>query len=121
MRKDRFENIVITLKEKGELSEDFESQNIRVYNVGGMGGILRISALIRSIKILREINPDIIQGWLVHGNLVAQIASIFLPYRFVDDMEYTLYGSSKSRNKAIYSIYYKTSFNIIIFTTKDCF
>jgi hypothetical protein len=38
------------LKEKGELSEDFESQNIRVYNVGGMAGILRISALIRSIK-----------------------------------------------------------------------
>ena len=81
MRKDRFENIIITLKEKGSLSKDFESQNIRVYNVGGMGGILRISALIRSLKILREINPDIIQGWLAHGNLVAQIASIFLPYR----------------------------------------
>jgi len=81
MRKDRFENIVFTLKEKGELSEDFESQNIRVYNVGGMGGILRISELIRSLKILREISPDIIQGWLVHGNFVAQIASIFLPYR----------------------------------------
>jgi glycosyltransferase involved in cell wall biosynthesis len=81
MRKDRFENFVFTLKEKGSLSEDLESQNIRVYNAGGMGGILRISALIRSLKILREINPDIIQGWLVHGNLVAQIASIFLPYR----------------------------------------
>ena len=52
MRRGRFENIVITLKEKGELSEDFESQNIRVYNVGSMGGILRISALIRALKIL---------------------------------------------------------------------
>jgi len=81
MRKDRFENIIFTFKEKGSLSKDFESQNIRVYNVGGMGGILRISALIRSLKILREINPDIIQGWLAHANFVAQIASIFLPYR----------------------------------------
>jgi len=81
MRKDRFENIVFTLNEKGSLSKDFELQNIRVYNVGGMGVILRISALIRTLKILREINPDIIQGWLVHGNFVAQIASIFLPYR----------------------------------------
>ncbi len=81
MRKDRFENIVFTLKKKGSLSKDFELQNIRVYNVGGMGVILRISALIRTLKILREINPDIIQGWLVHGNFVAQIASIFLPYR----------------------------------------
>ena len=59
MRKDRFENIVFTLKEKGSLSKDFESQNIRVYNVGGMGGILRISALIKSLNIFRQINPDL--------------------------------------------------------------
>jgi glycosyltransferase involved in cell wall biosynthesis len=81
MRKDRFENIVITLKEKGELSEDFESQNIRVYNVLGMGGVLRVSALIKSLNIFRQINPDLIQGWLAHGNLIATLASAFLPYR----------------------------------------
>ena len=103
MRKDRFENIVITLKEKGELSEDFESQNIRVYNVGGMGGILRISALIRSLKILREINPDIIQGWLVHGNLVAQIASIFLPYRLSTlwNIRYTALPKPETKNSTL--------------------
>jgi len=103
MRKDRFENIVITLKEKGELSEDFESQNIRVYNVGGMGGILRISALIRSLKILREINPDIIQGWLAHGNFVAQIASIFLPYRLSTlwNIRYTALPKSETKNSTL--------------------
>ena len=103
MRKDRFENIVITLKEKGELSEDFESQNIRVYNVGGMGGILRISALIRSLKILREINPDIIQGWLAHGNFVAQIASIFLPYRLSTlwNIRYTALPKPETKNSTL--------------------
>ena len=59
MRKDRFENIVFTLKEKGSLSKDFESQNIMVYNVGGIGRILRISALIKSLNIFRQINPDL--------------------------------------------------------------
>ena len=59
MRKDRYENIVITLKEKGVLSKDFESQNIMVYNVGGIGRILRISALIKSLNIFRQINPDL--------------------------------------------------------------
>jgi glycosyltransferase involved in cell wall biosynthesis len=103
MRKDRFENIVITLKEKGELSEDFESQNIRVYNVGGMGGILRISVLIRSLKILREINPDIIQGWLAHGNFVAQIASIFLPYRLSTlwNIRYTALPKPETKNSTL--------------------
>ncbi|MAF20499.1 MAG: hypothetical protein CMI55_02330, partial [Parcubacteria group bacterium] len=103
MRKDRFENIVFTLKEKGKLSEDFESQNIRVYNVGGMGGILKISALIRSLKILREINPDIIQGWLVHGNLVAQIASIFLPCRLSTlwNIRYTALPKAETKNSIL--------------------
>jgi len=103
MRKDRFENIVFTLKEKGELSEDFESQSIRVYNVGGMGVILRISVLIRSLKILREINPDIIQGWLVHGSFVAQIASIFLPYRLPTlwNIRYTALPKPETKNSTL--------------------
>jgi len=103
MRKDRFENIVFTLKEKGRLSKDFESQNIRVYNVGGMGGILRISALIRSLKILREINPDIIQGWLAHGNFVAQIASIFLQYRLSTlwNIRYTALPKPETKNSTL--------------------
>ena len=106
MRKDRFENIVITLKEKGDLSEDFKSQNIRVYNVGGMGGILRISALIRSLKILREINPDIIQGWLAHGNFVAQVASIFLPYRLSTlwNIRYTALPKGETRRSILFII-----------------
>jgi len=106
MRKDRFENIVITLKEKGKLSEDFESQNIKIYNVGGMGGILRILAFIRSLKILREINPDIIQGWLAHGNLVAQIASFFLPHRLSTlwNIRYTALPKGETKRSLLFII-----------------
>ena len=106
MRKDRFENIVFTLKEKGELSEDFESQNISVYSVGGMGGILRVSALIKSLNILRQINPDIIQGWLVHGNLVAQIASVFLPYRLsaLWNIRYTALPKAETKRSTLFII-----------------
>jgi glycosyltransferase involved in cell wall biosynthesis len=106
MKTDRFENIVFTLKEKGSLSKDFESQNIRVYNVGGMGGISRISALISSLKILREINPDIIQGWLVHGNIVAKIASIFLPYRLSTlwNIRYTALPKTETKRSILFII-----------------
>jgi glycosyltransferase involved in cell wall biosynthesis len=106
MRKDRFENIVITLKEKGELSEGFESQNIRVYNVGGMGGILRILALIRSLKILRQINPDLIQGWLAHGNLITTLASAFLPYRLSTlwNIRYTALPKDETKRSILFII-----------------
>ena len=106
MRRGRFENIVLTLKEKGSLSKDFESQNIRVYNVGGMGGVLRISALIRSLKILRQINPDLIQGWLAHGNLIASLASAFLPYRLSTlwNVRYTARPKGETRRSILFII-----------------
>jgi len=106
MRKDRFENIVITLKEKGKLSEDFESQNIRVYNVGGMGVILRVLALKKSLNMLRQINPDLIQGWLVHGNLVATLASAFLPYRLLTlwNIRYTALPKGETKRSILFII-----------------
>ena len=101
MRKDRFENIVFTLKENGSLSKDFEFQNIRVYNVLGMGGVSRVTTLIKSLNILRQINPDLIQGWLAHGNLVAKIASIFLPYRLSTlwNIRYTAFRKRKQSDQ----------------------
>jgi glycosyltransferase involved in cell wall biosynthesis len=106
MRKDRFENIVFTLKEKGSLSKDFESQNIRVYNVLGMGGIIRVSVLIKSINIFRQINPDLIQGWLAHGNLVAKIASIFLPNRLPTlwNIRYTALPKGETKRSILFII-----------------
>jgi glycosyltransferase involved in cell wall biosynthesis len=106
MRKDRFENIVITLREKGELSEDFESQNISVYSVGGMGGVLRVSALIKSLNILRQINPDLIQGWLPHGNLIAILVSAFLPYRLSTlwNIRYTALPKAEAKRATLFII-----------------
>ncbi len=106
MRKDRFENIFVTLKEKGKLSEDLESQNIRIYNLGGMSGVLRILALIKLLRILREINPDIIQGSLVQGNLAAQIAAIFLPYRFSTlwNIGYTALPKTETKRSILFII-----------------
>ena len=106
MRKDRFENIVFTLKETGRLSKDFESKNISVYNIGGMGGVLKVSVLIKSLNILRQINPDLIQGWLVHGNLVATLVSAFLPYRLpaLWNIRYTALPKAETKGSTLFII-----------------
>jgi len=106
MNKDRFENIVFTLKEKGSLSKDFETQNISVYNVGSLGGLLRVSTLLRTLQLVRQINPDLIQGWLAHGNLMATLASIFLPYRLTTlwNIRYTALPKPETKRSILFII-----------------
>jgi glycosyltransferase involved in cell wall biosynthesis len=106
MRKDRFENIVLTLKEKGGFNKDFESRNISVYNVGDMGSVLRVSALIKLLKILRQIKPDLIQGWLSHGNLVVSLMSVFKPYRFSTlwNIRHTVFARGEIKRTTLFII-----------------
>ncbi len=81
-------------------------KNIRVYNVLGMGGVLRVSALTKSLNIFRQINPDLIQGWLAHGNLVAKIASVFLPYRLSTlwNIRYTALPKGETKRSILFII-----------------
>lgn len=74
----RFDPVVISLMDKGKLGDRIESLNIPVYAIN-----MQQRSIIVSIKDLiftvQQLKPDLLQGWMAHGNLAAQLAAIFLP------------------------------------------
>jgi len=43
------------------------------------------------IHIVRQVKPDLIQGWMYHGNIAAQLRVFFLK-KNTYFMEYSLFG-----------------------------
>ncbi|MBI5344462.1 MAG: glycosyltransferase [Deltaproteobacteria bacterium] len=76
--RDRFEPVVFSLTEGGILADKIEALGITVYSIGMKRRAIPIIGLVRLIRLLRSLKPDIIQGWMYHANLVAQGSSIFL-------------------------------------------
>ncbi|OQW92597.1 MAG: glycoside hydrolase [Thiotrichaceae bacterium IS1] len=76
-----FEPIVISLANRSEIAQQIESLGIPVYFIGMKPGRFSISGFLRLIRLLQKLKPDIIQGWMYHGNVVAQIVAYFTAKR----------------------------------------
>ena len=74
-----FNPIVISLTDFGTLGENIKLLDIPVYKIDMSAGFLNLFKLWRFIKLIRKIKPDLIQGWMYHGNLAALLAKWFLP------------------------------------------
>lgn len=66
----RFEHVVISLTDKGTQRESLETLGIPVYEIGLGNKVRLVSSVKRLRKLVREINPDVIHGWMYHGSLV---------------------------------------------------
>lgn len=75
----RFDPVVISLMDRGTLRERIEELGIPVYTAGMKPGLPTPASVWSLIRLVREIKPDLIQGWLYHGSLAAQIGSLVLP------------------------------------------
>lgn len=73
----KFKPIVVSLMDRGTFSDRFEALGISVYTINMKQGIPTLRAIWQLIRLIRRLQPDIIQGWMYHGNLAAQFASIF--------------------------------------------
>ncbi|MCB0335769.1 MAG: glycosyltransferase [Bdellovibrionales bacterium] len=71
-----FENHVVSLVPGGTLTQEFLEKGIPLCDLGMKRGVPTLSALLQLRKIIKEFQPDIIQGWLYHGNLVASLAAL---------------------------------------------
>jgi glycosyltransferase involved in cell wall biosynthesis len=52
-----------------------------VYTLGMRSGLPSLSTLLKLRSLIRQLQPDVIQGWMYHGNLAAWLARRFAPGR----------------------------------------
>lgn len=76
-----FSPVVISLLDNGTFGEHIEAEGIPVYTLNMKQGIPTLANIWRLIKIIRQVKPDLIQGWMYHGNIAAQLASLSLLYQ----------------------------------------
>ncbi|MGR6034780.1 MAG: glycosyltransferase family 4 protein [Candidatus Nitrosoglobus sp.] len=99
-RKERSFNLsVISLLDKGVMGGQIQSLGIPVYALGMQRGVPGPMALISLRHLLKKLAPDLIQGWMYHGNLAATVAACSLKLRIpvLWNIRQSLYDLSKER------------------------
>ncbi|WP_269432722.1 glycosyltransferase family 4 protein [Effusibacillus lacus] len=77
MDRRKFDQAVISLIDEGTLGERIKALGIPVHSVGMKSGVPSLGALWKLMRTVRRLNPDLIQGWMYHGNLAAQLSALF--------------------------------------------
>lgn len=77
INRERFSPVVISLTDKGTIGPHIEALNIPLYSLGMWRNLPTPIALLRLACIVHKEKPQIIQGWMYHGNFVAQLSSLF--------------------------------------------
>ncbi|WP_414621935.1 glycosyltransferase [Calothrix sp. CCY 0018] len=77
INRQQFSPIVVSLIDGGVWGNRIEALKIPLHTIKMQQGKPTLAAVLRLIKTVNRLKPDIIQGWMYHGNLAAQLTSIF--------------------------------------------
>lgn len=91
---------VVALKDRGPLASRIEELAVPVHFLGvRRNGLPGPQAILRLVAAARKFRPDVVQGWMYHGNLAAWLVSRVLGGnpRFVMNVRQTLYDFSRER------------------------
>lgn len=73
----RFGNRVISLSDEGTMGSQIRALGVPVTTLDMHGGQPSLSGLRKLRRVVREFKPDVVQGWMYHGNLVGTLARTF--------------------------------------------
>jgi glycosyltransferase involved in cell wall biosynthesis len=77
LNRDRFSPIVVSLIDRGTWGDRIEALEIPVHTLGMKQGVSTLVAFLQLTQLVRKFKPDLIQGWMYHGNLASQLTSFF--------------------------------------------
>ncbi|NOZ51526.1 MAG: glycosyltransferase [Gammaproteobacteria bacterium] len=76
---DHFNCHIISLSGEGTMGPLIRELGVPVTTLGMRGGRLSLSGLVKLRRVVREFQPDLIQGWMYHGNLGVNLARALAP------------------------------------------
>lgn len=71
----RFTPCVISLSDKGIIGPRIEALGVPVYNLGMRQGSPSLAGFFRLRRLILTLRPNLIQGWMYHGNLAASLVA----------------------------------------------
>jgi len=74
---DRFNCSVVSLMDEGTMVPQIEALGVPVTSLGMRRGVPSLSILNELRRVMQKQQPDLIQGWMYHGNLAAWLARFF--------------------------------------------
>ena len=80
---ERFSCHVISLSDEGTIGPQIETIGVPVTALGISRGWQTLSGMIKLYRLVKSFKPDLIQGWMYHGNLAATLACAFAPKKTV--------------------------------------
>ncbi|HTH27416.1 MAG TPA: glycosyltransferase [Sphingobium sp.] len=104
---------IVSLRPPGVLAPRLAATGCDIYSLGVRRSIAGPSALIRLTRVTARKHPDLIQGWMYHGNLAASVAGMLAarPVPVVWNIRHSLAdpASEKASTRALLKISAKLS------------
>lgn len=69
----RFNPIVVSLMDDGDYGPDLRRAGVPVTSIGFSDRLPTPTRLSRLVRSIRQFGPDVIMGWMYHGNLAASL------------------------------------------------
>jgi glycosyltransferase involved in cell wall biosynthesis len=92
-----YKTTVVSLTNLGAIGKSIVDCGVQVHCVGMKQGSVSLKDLIVLVKLIRRIQPDIIMGWMYHGNIAALVAKILSSWKvkLLWNIRHTPYDLSK--------------------------
>jgi glycosyltransferase involved in cell wall biosynthesis len=71
--------VVVSLRDEGTYGQHLIGLGVPVYTLEIRRGLPGLKAITLLRRLVREFQPDVIQGWMYHGNLAASLAGRMAP------------------------------------------
>ncbi|MEO1427945.1 MAG: glycosyltransferase [Cyanobacteria bacterium J06633_8] len=91
----RFKPVVISLMDEGSFGKSINALDVPIHTMDLKPGMFPTPGVISHlVHTVRQIQPDLLQGWMYHGNLAAEFANKFCQGNIptVWNIQHSMYG-----------------------------
>lgn len=96
---EQVQNVVVSLCDDGVYGAKLRAAGISVHSLGLSKSPVSWWRLFRLLRLLRELRPEVIQGWMYHANLIVLFISPFVarPVRILWSVRNALYDIGREK------------------------